>query len=84
MSAPYAPPARPLAPPYCERCDKHVPALHDACQDHFDEDLCPGCYDDRCEAAWMSQQERLMSEPPMSLAEQQRRAFNEKHGRTFL
>lgn len=55
--------------PVCDQCGEVVPELHDACQDHFDEDLCPDCYDSACEAAWERQQEGLMSEPPMSARE---------------
>lgn len=45
--------------------------------EEFDAILCRGCIDNRREAAWMRQQEDLMSEPPMSLDEQHRRAWDE-------
>lgn len=59
----------------CEDCGERVHELHDACQDQFDADLCGGCFDNRVEAAWERQQEALMSEPPLSLDEQHRRAW---------
>jgi hypothetical protein len=43
----------------------------------FDEELCDGCFENRCEAAWERQQEDLMSGPPISLAEQHSRAWHQ-------
>ncbi len=65
------------AAPVCDDCGERVEALHDACQDKFDADLCPSCFDNRCEAAWDRQQEDMMSEPPMSLDEQHRRDWEQ-------
>ncbi len=63
----------------CEACGERVEALHDACHDHFDADLCPGCYDNSCESAWERQQEDIMSgDGPLSLDEQHRRAWHQK------
>lgn len=64
--------------PVCEACGEAGIELHAACQDHFDEDLCASCYDGKMEARWERQQEDLMSEPPMSAAEQHRRAWAQK------
>lgn len=63
---------------YCEGCDRTVAALHSDCHDIFSEDLCASCFDNRCEAAWERRQEDLMSEPPMTLAEQHRAAWEQK------
>lgn len=71
-----APPINPV----CEDCEDEIegtPCNLVEALETFDAMLCDSCFDNRCEAAWDRHQESLMSEPPMSLDEQHRRAWQQ-------
>ena len=61
--------------PKCERCSKSTWLTNE-----FDEPICANCLDNDNEAAWDRQQERLMSELPPTLLEQQIAALKIKRG----
>jgi Zn-finger nucleic acid-binding protein len=74
----------------CTACDGH--GIVSANSRHIDIEQCPACNgegwrpmnDDELEAAAERQAEAAQFRADLSLEEQQMRAFNEKHGRTFL
>ena len=46
----------------------------------FEKILCDNCFDNRCENAWVDQQQDLLDNPPVTLDEQHRAAWEQKQG----
>ena len=63
----------------CERCGGTLGGMSTVMAlESFGEFLCTDCFDNACEAAWERQQEDNASEPPVTLSEQHRAAWQQK------
>ena len=63
----------------CERCGGTLAGLSTVMAlETFDEFLCTDCFENACEDAWQRQQDDAMSEPPVTMAEQHRAAWQQK------